>query len=516
MKFRSSIALLCLLSAAAAFARPPATPEEVEENQSLQTDLVTPHKPWARGHVSGPIRALFFVFAGHYGGQWDEPGTRLREVVELMERFDLDADAVFYSRRGNTWSFHGGRLGEERARRLLEKPYELYVIAGFPMEKLPGEIQYMIFERVVEGAGLLYCGGAKSDYLTDRRRIEPTPPALVAGLPHIEDQVPAEVTSAYRLRDGRAVWLNYNAWALTPRAPFTWRGLVDYDYRMLLIGRAALWAAGKESTVQILSVGGDQPLVIDRADDAPRAEVALASSAAQPAGPVTVTLDLAVRRPIDGAVWSLPEQSATVTPDRPAVIRVELPRLRADEYYLDVIARAGGKVVACAAGNLIVESDVGVEALALDDSFIEPGGTMTGTVTLRGEPPAGSVLRLRLRDSYNRVVSLQDVPVKTGQANYPVTFTPDANATIELRAEALLLTGGEEVEMQQAIFTVPKRRHGQMNFVQWDTPRDVLGLYVWDVLKRAGWQISLLGSMSGPTEQPSAARASDVSLVPYS
>jgi len=112
---------------------------------------------------------------------------------------------------------------------------------------------------------------------------------------------------------------------------------------------------------------------------------------------------------------------------------------------------------------------------------------------------------------------VQDLPVQAGQAQYPVQFTPAANATMELRAEALLLTGGEEVEQQQAMFTVPKRRQGQFNFVQWDTPRDQLGLYQWDVLKRAGWQVSLVGSMgAAPTAQPSATRAADVSLVPYS
>ncbi len=489
------------------------TPDEVEEDHSLDTAIVTPHKQWARGQVGGPVRALFFVFAGHYGGEWDEPGTRLREVIELSQRFDIDADAIFYARRGDVWSFHGGKDGEERARRLLAEPYDLYVIAGFPMEKLPGEMQYRILEQVVGGAGLLYCGQDASEYLTEKRRITPTPPMLAEGLPLIDGQDPREVATGYRLRAGRAAWLRYPAWALTPSAPFSWRGLADYEYRMLLVGRAALWAAGREGAVQVTSVCGDEPLHVRRDDPDARARVTLATTGDRA---TAVTLALELRRPIDGATWQLPEQSVTVAADRGATVAVPLPNLRAGEYYLDVIARSDRGVEACGAGNLVVDSDFGVEAIALDRDFVEQGDSISGTVTVRGEAPAGSVLRVRFRDSYDRVIARHELPVNAGQDTYAFEYAPDPNATIEIRAEAVLLADGQEVEMQQATFTVPKRRHGQMNFVQWDTPRDVLGLYVWDVLKRAGWQISLLGSMSGPTEQPSAARASDVSLVPYS
>ncbi len=514
-----ALTLLVLVPGSLAVGWAATTPEELEENHSLETSIVTPHKAWARGHVGGPVRALFFVFGGHYGPDWGEPGTRLREVVELSQRFDIDAEAVFFSRRGDVWSFHGGKDGEERALRLLAEPYDLYVIAGFPMEKLPGEVQYRILEQVVGGAGLLYCGQDASEYLTDKRRITPTPAMLAAGLPAIPTgsesvpQVAAEVASGYRLRDGRAAWLRYPAWALTPREPFSWRGLADYEYRMLLVGRAALWAAGREGAVQVSSVCGDEPLHVRRDDPDARARVTLATTGDQPA---EVTLALELRRPVDGATWELPEQSVTVAADRGASVAVPLPTLRAGEYYLDAVVRSDRGVEACGAGNLVVDSEFGVQAVALDADFVEHGETITGIATLRGQAPAGSVLRVRFRDSYDRVIAQQDLPVNAGQAAYGFEYAPAPDATIEIRAEAVLLVDGREIEMQQALFTVPERRHGRMNFVQWDTPRDVLGLYQWEVLKRAGWQISLLGSMGGLTAQPSATRASDVSMVPYS
>ena len=101
---------------------------------------------------------------------------------------------------------------------------------------------------------------------------------------------------------------------------------------------------------------------------------------------------------------------------------------------------------------------------------MERGQSVTGKAVLRGTPPAGSVLRIRFRDSYDRILRQQDFPVTPGQAEYTFEYQADAFATILMRVEALLIAGGEEVEMKDASFTVPKRRQGQFNFVQWDAP----------------------------------------------
>ena len=487
------------------------TPEEVAENQSLQTSIVTPHKAWARGYAGGTVRALVFVHGGHYGGEWDEFGTRLREVIELTQRFDMQADAITYSTaHGASWSFHGGKLGEQRAWELLENPYDVYVFAGVRIEDLPGKMQYAIMERVVAGAGFIYCGDKPSDYLTQKRLATPT--MLADGIPQIDGEDYVAMTSGYTLGKGRGVWLKYGAFALTPSKPFTWRGLIDYDYRMLLLGRAAVWAAGKASPITVTSVLGPEPLHVPRGD-AVRGEITLSTSGAETA----VSADIAIRRPMDGATVELQEVATSVQPGAPTTIAVDLPTLRAGEYYLDVVVKSARGVEAFGAGNLVVESAHGIEEFSLQKSFVEVGETMAGTARLRGEPPAGSILRFRCRDSYDRVIYQRDSATVAGQTDYRFEFTPDATSTIEIRAEALLLTGGEEVELAQAMFTVPKRRQGRMNFVQWDTPRDVLGYYQWQKMKEAGWETTLIGAMGGSlTAQPSTARATDVSVAPYS
>ncbi|MBM4084818.1 MAG: hypothetical protein FJ272_08530, partial [Planctomycetes bacterium] len=415
------------------------TAEEVEEDNSLASSLVTPHKPWAKGHAAGPVRALVFVYTGPYEGTWEDTGTRVRHVVELRQRFHLQADAVLFCGKGDKWVFHGQRLGEERAERLLATPYPLYIIAGFPMAKLPAKIQYLILKQVAEGAGLLCCGPGAADYMVAKRLLTPTPPALVQGLPMLDGKPAAQMVSAYRLRKGRGVWLKYGAQALVPTPEFTRRGLAEYDYWMLLVGRAALWAASREGDVAVSSVLGDQPFA---ARPGTAGEIVL--TAAQP---LQATVALELRRACDGAAVPLPEQKIALTPERPARVPAAIPRLRAGDYFLDVIVRSKRGVEACGAGNVTIASDFGIEKVELSRSFVERGQAIAAQVALRGEAPAGSQVRLRWRDSYDRVLKQQDWPAARN-APPPFEYVPDAFATIEMRAEAALLAGGAEVEMK--------------------------------------------------------------------
>ncbi|HQK93246.1 MAG TPA: hypothetical protein PLD23_07060, partial [Armatimonadota bacterium] len=45
---------------------------EVEEDHSLASTLITPHKAWAKGYVGGPVRTLFFINTGPYDGTWED------------------------------------------------------------------------------------------------------------------------------------------------------------------------------------------------------------------------------------------------------------------------------------------------------------------------------------------------------------------------------------------------------------------------------------------------------------
>jgi len=515
---RNPVAVLLLVALAAllghvAPARAEATAAEVEEDCSLASTLVTPHKDWARGYVGGPVRALFFVYTGAYDGTWEDTGTRVREVVELGERFDLEADAVLFCGSGDgKWVFHGLALGEERAERLLETPYQLYCIAGFPMEKLPAKIQYLILKQVAQGAGLLCCGAGAQEYMAPRRLITPTPTFLTAGVPPLDGKQSTDVVSAYRLGKGRGVWLNYDAHALAPAPVFSYRGVAEYDYRMLLVGRAALWAASREGDISVESVLGDPPPVLPWGKGA-LTMVTLSSRAAEP---MRATVDLEVCRAADAHRVPLERTEVTLRPGEATGVPVAPPGLRAGDYFLDVVVKSKRGTEAFAAAAFTVESPFGVGEVKLDRSFVEVGETIRGTAALRGPLPPGATLRVRVRDSYDRILKQRDTPLAPDQVEVPFDYQADAFSTNWMRAEALLLSGGEEVEQKDASFSVPKRRHDQHNFVMWDAPMDVLGPYAWRKLQEVGMNVCLLGSMGAARPAPPSLLACDASLVPYS
>jgi hypothetical protein len=489
--------------------------QEVEEDNSLASTLVTPHKAWGTGYAGGPVRALFFIYTGSYDGTWEDTGTRVREVVELGERFDLQADAVLFCGKGNEkWVFHGGAMGEARAERLLEQPYELYCIAGFAMEKLPAKVQYLILKQVAQGAGLLCCGPGAREYMVERRQIKPTPTFLTTGIPALDGKAAADMASAYNLGKGRGAWLNYGAHALAPSHPFSWRGVADYDYWMLLVGRAALWAASRDGEVTVNSVLGDQAPAVEREGALALGEVVLGSRAAQP---IEAKAGLELCRAADAVRTNLGEVKVTLSPGKEASLPVELPRLRAGDYYLDAVVKSSRGTEAFGAGAFTVESDFGVGEVALSRSFVEVGETIHGTAALRGTPPVDSLLRVRMRDSYDRVLKQQEVKLAPNQGEVAFEYQADAFATNWMRAEAVLVAGGEEVELKDASFSVPKRRQGQHNFVMWDAPMDVLGYYTWRQLQEAGMNVSLIGSMgTEPRPIPPSLYACDASVAPYS
>ena len=491
------------------------TAEEVEEDLSLQSKFVTPHVDWGQPGSTGKLRGLFFVYGGGYGPDWTECGTRYREAVELCQRFDIEAEGVLVDSGGGKWPFHGGKFGEDRAEKLLAKPHDLIVIAGFGLGKLPAKMQYEILQQVANGTGIV-CIGEGNEFMVAKRQVKPTPEFLTQTVPVLPGaeagkwMKPQDYITAYKLREGRAVWLNYPAHALSPSRPFTWRNLAEYDYRMLPIGRAALWAAGKDGAVAVKTILSDDTVLIGREDKALPGDVVISGTQA-----MSGTVLLSLRRADDGLDMDLGKQAIEVKANGTAVVPVILPRLRAGDYYLSAIVKSKQGVEAAGAKLLTIESPFGVAGVTTDSDFVERGDKISGVVSVRGVLPKSARLVVRFRDSYNRILSQQEIMPQPNQSDYPFSTTAGAFDTIVMRAEAVVLDGAGEVESKCAEFTVPKRRQGQFNFVMWDGPQDVLGYYAWRHLQDVGYNTCLLGSF-GLSKQPSVMRACDASLVPYS
>ena len=491
---------------------------ELDEDHSLKSDYVTPHTPWGRNYAGGRVSAFVVVNAGHGGVRYTEPGTRLREVVELMQRFDVDADAVFVSSKGEVYK---GKDGEERARRLLDaKKYDVYVFGNTRLESFCPELQYKVLERVaVDGAGLVCTGPLPQKIMTAERAFDRLPDLLHAGVPIAklsqlaglavgeqatsDEQVANRLVHCYRLGEGRGVHVGYRAFVLGPYLDFRYRALTEYDYWMLLVGRVLLWAAKREPTVELdlsrvpnsLSWEGPPtrpfPLLVRNLGDAPS----------------RMQLQLCLRRG-DGVRVSLPEVTVDVPARAAASVPVEIPAGRADDYFLDVIALSDRGREAAAAQAVSVVSAVGIEKVEASAPFVERGQEVRITTVLRGALEAGAArIRLQLRDSYGRVLVRREFQPVAGKSDYALALEVGEWATILMRAEAGLFLDGHEVEQAETSFLVPKRRRARFNFVQWGSRNDVLEYYAWRQLAAAGWTVCLGGAND-------VLAACDISAIP--
>lgn len=112
-----------------------ATPT-LEQEQEIRTSLVTPHPPWAKPYAGGTTRVLFFS---------DYRNTQAREIVELMQRFEVRADAAYWTRGWKKlprFQWHGGDEGIARIRRLLDSGvHDVFLFNGVSPDELPAALK---------------------------------------------------------------------------------------------------------------------------------------------------------------------------------------------------------------------------------------------------------------------------------------------------------------------------------------------------------------------------------------
>ena len=102
------------------------TTAQLEQESRLTLRIATAHVNWAKPYACGRIRALYFAATKSEGMQ-----THAREIVELMQRFDLDVEAVYwYSFYGEYW--FGGEAGKQRVARLMSQPRDVYIFQDIP------------------------------------------------------------------------------------------------------------------------------------------------------------------------------------------------------------------------------------------------------------------------------------------------------------------------------------------------------------------------------------------------
>jgi len=154
---------------------------ELEEDHRLSMEFVTPHTKWAQPYAAGKTRMLVFID----GDSLDHPdlpyGTLPREIIELKQRFDLDAASVYWitslghpsTRPKDHWLHR--QVGIERMLNLLGQPWDCYVLYEIPLEWLPVEGQYRLLKGVAEGSGLVTVGTDDKGVLKEKNRLKSLP-----------------------------------------------------------------------------------------------------------------------------------------------------------------------------------------------------------------------------------------------------------------------------------------------------------------------------------------------------
>lgn len=448
---------------------------ELEVDHALTCEFPTPHTDWATPYALGKTRVLFFA-----RGQ----GTHPRECVELVQRFDLDAQAVFRAQIVDTdrTHWHGGQAGVHRMLNLLGQKWDCFVLFDVPLASMPPEAQYKLVKAVADGAGLVLVGSNDSRVLKEKNRLAKLPPLLAAG----------PVGDTYSIGRGRGVRL--------PKRPLInyyegWQ--VEDDYWHQRVGRAVLWAAHKEPQLQLsLTLPKSE---FRREEPNPKLGAQLAG---QPIGQ-SPRLNIRVRGATDEP---LPWVYKDVISKEP--LDIPLNGLFDGQYHVDAQVVSSAGVEAWDSVAFRVVSARKVRELALAADWGEPGGQITGSVALSGEPVANETLRIGLLDRQRRELVRRDLRPSGSTIAFQLPI--ERWLPMLVTVEAQLLQADREVARAWKYFRVPKRNREQFNFLMWDYPTGTLAPYAEESLARHGMTLQLSGS-----NPPLYAAAFDIPCVPY-
>ena len=450
----------------------------VDQDHFLSMEFETPHTKWAKPYTHGPIKVLFLT-------DWYQNSTHTREIIELMQRFEIQAEAVYYHRDykhllgdDRPERFGDEKAGSKRLLRLLERPFDVYFFSQIGTQGLPREATSKLLGAVSEGAGLIVVGERDSTLFS---AAVPTaaPTAMASG-------------QFFVLGKGRAG-------LLPPRRQLEFQvgWETAFDYQMAAQGRALLWAAGRSPSPNLELALNPSEL---RREALPLEAISAAWGETAPG----TQLRLELRR-WDGKRTRL--QTIAAAPQGAATFGI--PQLRAGAYHLDAFLEGSRGISNWATLPFQITSDLQVEAVELDSDWAEVGGTIAGGIGLAGSLQNNNQIQLRLLDMAGRILLVHNLENDKNGLRFRLPVAPWM--PMLLRVEALVLEGEEEVSSAHAFFHITKRQRNRYHFLMWDYPRTDLAPYVAQSLAKEGVTL-ILGSIAQAL--PSLA-AQQISLVPY-
>ncbi len=444
----------------------------------LSKAFETPHTPWAKPYAQGTVRVLFFA-------PWAQGSTDGREIVELMQRFDLEADAAYYLPGparllgdGNPRWYDDPQAGTNRVLRLLQMPYDVFFLNHVKVDGLPKAVQSALEEQVHGGAGLVVVGDSDASPFKRARRLDDDADGRGLG------------GQPYRCGQGRILLMPSRE-----RLEYAAGWETHLDYQMARQGRGLLWAAGRPPRPAL-----EVSVPAEAIDGARLPGEVVTVTWAEPLREATLRVEVRRwdgHRESLGAVDAAGESSAHFT----------LPWLRAGEYHVDVFAESASGIENWASASFTVKSERRIEAVKLAKEWAEVGEMLRGEAALGGRIEPGDSLRVRLLDKRGRVLAQKDYEAAT---TTPFDFTIESWMPMLLRVEAVILNDGREVASEYGFLRVTKRHQNQFNFVVWNIPSGDLAPYGVEALATYGATSILQGG-----DPPLSMSASELSYVPY-
>jgi hypothetical protein len=463
---------------------------EIEQDHGVASAFVTPHTAWAKPYALGTTRVLFFC-----RGEGVDP----REAIELRERFDIDLQMVFWTRviDSTEEGWHGGERGIQRMARLLTEKWDAFVflapqaagVRSVSLDALPLEQQLAVLQAVSQGAGLVMVGNDDPRVLKDKNRLQELPSFL------------RDITgaNAFTVLQGRGIRL-----PARPVIDYRPGWEAAYDEWAMRFGKAILWAAGKEPKLGLTL----QP----QAEQLARSALPGTAATLQWQGATAAAGATLVLRREDGAMTTLPSLSLSAPTGS---VALQMPRVQAGNYYLDVVARQGDKVAGLGSLPLTVVNERRVASLTLAQDWAEIGSSLTGKVALAGPATGGESLVISLLDRRDREIARQTAAADATEQAFHFEVQPWFPMLLEVRAT--LVDGRGEVASAWRLARVVKRHRGQFNFNMWGPPSGNLAPWAAQALAKSGVTLLLDSggySRADTTPQPYYA-AAEIAWVPY-
>lgn len=508
----------------------PKGPELLEAEHALSMEVETPHTKWARPYAQGATRVLFF-------GPWYQGGTECREMIELMQRFDLEADAVYcfpggerLVGDGNPRWYGDPELGTKRLLRLLETPYDVIFMNQIPLAKLNEKAKAAVLAAVEAGAGLVYVGKEGSDDLAvwgDARFVpQDQARSLEPGQTIAESDrswMPGGLAYKRLYRHGKGAIMHLPTRDTLSFEP-GWE--MRFDLQMEHQGRALLWAANKLPKAFVGIANNSLDMLPPEMAEAAKKTVRFNGAAGEPVR--TIAPDALSARHDPNAPWVLHWGGLPAASHLSARIRdgigidvelysgevsdsgmapLEIPWLPDGVYQFEAFAWKDGHVLSWSSDRMKIASQRALGEMTLTRNWAELGDTITGTVDV-GEVQAGDTVRFRALDGEHRILAEVVVtPGASGVASFSLKVAPSFPMLV--RVEATLLNGEYVYDTANTPVRITNRKQNQFHFVLWNAHSTDLAPYGAQAMAKYG-VTSVLQNNPLP-----ALSAANLAFVPY-